>query len=414
MSAGGSGIPRLQDLAYIEVAAQAVAEGRTFDEIRCALVGQAAKVARDSDTDGSFDERKWDRRRADGKRHVHNTVDVLKELMRLGWVERHILPSTPNSAYAHSDVTFRLTGNGVEWTALVRHDRLAAYNVLIGVLLGAHPQFEGFLRLVGARPDRLSTHFTIPLLKFDNRTHHSHQDFLGDFVDYAVDAATQGSLGWSAAREVIDHGVRGYVGRAEQRLSARERVMSRKLFITTCEEAMVRVAFSAAGCNLDYISHELLRRWTRFLGLTNFSYYAPGPPALRFWATSEVSGRGGEVAIRRSVGREARQAALEALPQIWLRQRGDAAGDMYLPVWRLRAAVCWHQRISDDEFDAAILGALRGDYPGLGFRVHLDQATHGATPPSTRPLVMSAQGGMPRVFNIIRVDPTHQNEEARN
>src|SRR4051812_44543345 len=97
VSVGGSGIPRLQDLSYIEVAAGQVAAGATFEQVRRSLVTRAAELARDSDTDGSFDQRRWDQVRADGTKHVHNTVDVLKELMRVGWLDKHILPSTPNS-----------------------------------------------------------------------------------------------------------------------------------------------------------------------------------------------------------------------------------------------------------------------------------------------------------------------------
>ncbi|MFG2617837.1 hypothetical protein ACGFXC_09415 [Streptomyces sp. NPDC048507] len=410
MSVGGAGIPRLQDLAYVEVAALGVANGLTFEEIRCALVTQAATVSRESDTDGSFDERKWEQARGDGRRHVYNTVDVLKELMRLGWVERHILPSTPRSAYAHADVSFTLTKEGEEWAELVGRERRAGYNALTGALLEAHPQFAGYLKAVGARPGADAPHLTVPLLKFGNASDPSQEAFLGDFVDYAAAAARQGSLGWTAPRETIDASVRGYVEKAGRRWRARQRVMSRKQFALTCEEAIVRFAFEAAGCRLDYISHELLRRWTRFLGLANFSYYAPGPPALRFWATAEVAGQGADVAIRRTVGPLARRAALDALLHVWREQQVDASGDMYLPIWRVRAAVCWRQRISDDEFDAALVEALAGKHAGLGLRLHLDQASNGATPASTRPLVISTQGGMPRVFNVIRVVPAHLDE----
>src|SRR5690606_8890359 len=129
--------------------------------------------------------------------------------------------------------------------------------------------------------------------------------------------------------------------------------------------------FAAAGCRLDYLSMELLRRWTRFLGVANFSYYAPGPYALRFWATGTVTGRGAAAVIRRNVGPEVRRRALEGLLQAWQERRSTAAAGMYLPIWELRAAVCWQQRISDDEFDKAVTEALSGAHRDLGFRIHL-------------------------------------------
>jgi hypothetical protein len=50
VSVGGAGIPRLQDLSYIEVAASRVAAEASFEQIRRALVARAAEIARDSDT----------------------------------------------------------------------------------------------------------------------------------------------------------------------------------------------------------------------------------------------------------------------------------------------------------------------------------------------------------------------------
>ncbi|WP_327748542.1 hypothetical protein [Streptomyces europaeiscabiei] len=42
MSVGSVGIPRLQDLAYIEIAIANVAQGATFEQVRRALVDRAA------------------------------------------------------------------------------------------------------------------------------------------------------------------------------------------------------------------------------------------------------------------------------------------------------------------------------------------------------------------------------------
>ena len=313
MSVGGAGIPRLQDLSYIDVAAGGVAAGATFEQLRRSLVARGAELARDSDTDGSFDEQRWSAVRADPTKYVHNTVDVLKELMRLGWVERHILPSGPASAYAHSESTFTMTPAGAAWTELAGQDRRSAYNSLLGALVDAHPQFERFLRVVGARPDSSSSSLTVPLLRPTRSEHPTDDSYLTAFVDNAYAAASAGTLGWSASSERIEEGVRGYVRRIATRMQARKKPITRKLLSSICEEAITRVAFDAADAPLDYISMELLRRWCRTLGVANFSYYAPGPHALRLWATAAVSGRGQGVSIERRVGSQVRRDALESL-----------------------------------------------------------------------------------------------------
>lgn len=412
MSVGGSGIPRLQDLSYIEVAVVQVAAGATFEQVRRALVGRAAEIARDSDTDGSFDDRKWDAVRSDGTKHVHNTVEVLKELMRLGWLERHILPSGPSSAYLHADATFDLTLLGKAWAERVVADRRAAYNALLGCLIAAHPQLEGFLRVVGARPDSTTTHLTVPLLRWDGAVHASESMYLDALVDYVTTASSSGTLAWSADRDTIDAGIRDYVQRIRTRLEARKKPQTRKQFVNSCDEAVVKVAFAAAGCPLDFTSMELVRRWTRFLGVANFSYYAPGPYALRLWATGTVTGNGPGISIERRVGGDVRRGALDGLLQTWQDRRSSATAGMYLPIWELRAAVCWQHRISDDEFDKAITEALNGVYPDLGFRIHLDQASVRATPGSTRPLVLPTTSGLRRVFNVVTIIPTASKEQS--
>jgi hypothetical protein len=406
VSVGGAGIPRLQDLSYLEVAVGQLAAGATFEQIRRALVSRAADIARDSDTDGSFDDRKWDAVRADGTKHVHNTVDVLKELMRLGWLERHILPSGPSSAYLHADATFELTMLGQAWAQRLHEDRRAAYNALLGCLIDAHPQLDTFLRVVGARPDSTATHLTVPMLRWDGAVHSSEDVYLDALIDTATAAAESGTVSWSADRETIDSGVRDYVGRIRARLAARKKTQTRKEFVNTCDEAITKVAFAAAGCTIDFISMELLRRWTRFMGVANFSYYAREPYALRLWATGTVTGRGPGVNIDRRVGLDVRRRALDAVLQIWQDRRAANTAGMYMPVWELRAAVCWQQRISDDEFDKAVAEALGGVHGDLGYRVHLDQASVRATPASTRPLVLPTDSGVRRVFNVVAIIPT--------
>lgn len=429
MSVGGAGIPRLQELTYVEAAALAVAEGKPFERIRLAILDRAEALARGTDHDGSFDAAKWQRRRTDAMSYVHNTVDVLKELMRLGWVERHVLPSTPRSAYAHADVTYETTQAGRAWAELVRQDRLAGYNALVGALLDAHPQFEGYLRLVGARPDSTTDHLTVPLLRNDGPSAGTHDRYLDAFISHVTDASRAGDLGWTARPDVIEESLRGYVTRAVQRSKARsgqrrvqqrssgvtgaeDSLVTRKRFILLCEEAAVRLSLGSAGCPMDYISHELLRRWTRFLGLANFSYYAPGPPALRLWATGRVEGSGSTPVFRRFVGHDVRSSVLRSLPQIWSTPDGHLDDASYHPVWRVRAAVCWKLRISDDEFDAAIDAAYRGEFPDLGFRIHLDEAIQLRAPGSVRPLVLRNGSGHDRVFHVMSLFGARSSEEA--
>jgi hypothetical protein len=97
---------------------------------------------------------------------------------------------------------------------------------------------------------------------------------------------------------------------------------------------------------------------------------------------------------------------------VWRDILEDSSTVTYAPIWKVRAAVCWRQRINDDEFDRAISEALGHQHPELPFDIHLDQASLRATPASTRPLVLPTSTGVRRVFNVINLVPASLNKET--
>ena len=88
--------------------------------------------------------------KANPKRYVRNVSEALKELMRLGLVEKAVLPSSSATAHLYKATEFALTPAGREWAELCRDDRRAAYDALLRMLLRAHPQFGGYLELSAA------------------------------------------------------------------------------------------------------------------------------------------------------------------------------------------------------------------------------------------------------------------------
>src|ERR1035438_8890437 len=107
MTTGGSGIPRLQELSYLEVAAQGVVDGCTFEEIRRRLVDHMAALGEMST--GTGNTALHENASVNPKRYVSNVTEALKELMKLGLLERAILPSSATSAYAHRLARYQLT-----------------------------------------------------------------------------------------------------------------------------------------------------------------------------------------------------------------------------------------------------------------------------------------------------------------
>lgn len=384
----------------LETAAVAVAEARPFEQIRRGLVELMRASSDDPDSP------KWLRRADDPEAYVHNVVDALKELMTLGLLERTSLPSTPRSARAHRSQQYTLTSDGQAWVEELASSRAAAYNRLTGWLLAKHRQFELYLRAVGARPDSPAQHLTVPLLRRSDAASNDPEEFVLEFGRHAGNATALGRLGWKADPEEVASAVHRYVTKTTSRAAATGRVMSIKAIEKEAEKGVVKAAFEAAGVKIDYITVELLRRWTRYLGLATFSYHAAEPRALRLWGTATVSGSGDSTTIERRIGPEIRDRALEELGEVFSEHRARTSQAMYMPIWEARAQVCWRLRIDDAEFDRAIaemLAGVRGQ--NLPWEPHLDQASIGAMPPSASPLVLPTRSGNPRTFNVLNLAP---------
>jgi hypothetical protein len=405
MTTGGSGIPRLQELSYLEVAAQGVADGCTFEEIRRRLVDHMAALGEMST--GTGNTALHQNASVNPKRYVHNVTEALKELMKLGLLERATLPSSATSAHAHRLAHYQLTSDGTAWVATLEASRSDGYAQLTEQLLRIHPQFEGFLKTVGAMvSDQRRDAFLIPLIRWGDVSEPRTQErYIAALAKWAADGVSSGHCGWIAAEDEIATFIAGYVKDITERAAGRERpdpFARNQAFVTACEEAMVKFAFGRAGTPIDYISMEILRRWTRTLALVNFSYHAPGPQALRLWPTATVTFQDGRLDVQRRVGPTWRDAVPKALHSAFDRlRRSEPTGSLWIPIYRIRAAVCWELHIPDSEFDAAVLELLRGERGAdLPFRVNLDQSSYGSVPPSERALVVNTRNG-PRIFKSL-------------
>ncbi len=318
--------------------------------------------------------------------------------MRLGVVDTAMLPSSGKSAYAHKDATYQTTAAGRDRVGLLETDRQVAYDDLLPCLVLAHPGFTCFLTTFGAISDGRDA-FVVPLLRWGELPdrQRSQQAYRAAIGDYVADALASTDLGWSASASAteITESLNDYLDRILARAQAhgRDPFPTVRTFTQTCEEALVRLVSSKAGCAIDYVSMEIARRWGRWLGLASFTYHAPSPNALRFWHTARIElNDKGAMTIERRAGGEWRDRALDALYEQC--QQARSSGTTYVPVWEVRAAVCWKLRIVDDKFDRAVTDMIAGrrgsSCPGASTSI---RSPSGA---SRRPLRRSSSRRAPR------------------
>jgi hypothetical protein len=391
-------IPRLQEIDFLLTAQEAVAGGLTFEGIRLGLIDHMA-AARAQDA-GTGNNATFQLAREKRFRYVSNTADALKELMRLGLLQPAALPSEPKAAPHYTKATYAMTDAGQRWAGLISTDRAAAYDELVLRLWGLHPQFVGFLRTIAR--DGL----TVPLASFtDVEEPRTRERFVAFVVERAASVLAEGGAGWTATADELRRGIADYIGARLAFAKARQRpepYPRNQDFINACEEALVKLAFAKAGENIDYITIEVLRRWMRVLGLANFSYYVPGVDALRIWPTAQIDEVAGAPVVLRRVGDDYRERVVGVLAEAYEQvRRSDHVVSSWVPIYRLRAAVCWNLRVSDAVFNRALEEFLRGDRgEGAPFAANVDPAQYGSVPPTERGLQIQTKRGVQTYYSI--------------
>ena len=399
---GGTRIPRLQELSFLEVTMLGVADGVGFEEIRKRLVNHMVAMRENSPATGNI--ATFRIARDDPKRYVSNVSAALKELMRLGLVEGATVPSSARSALSYGTATFAASREGEAWARLLRDDPRSAYDELLQLLWRAHPQFVAFLRAVS------NEGLVIPLAQWgelpEPRTRERYLSFLTSRV---VEGLRVEPSGWTASGSDIRQAVEGYLKDRYEDAEGRGRpepYPRNQDYIRACEEALVKFAFTQCGVAIDYVSQEILRRWTKELGVVNFSYHVPRLNALRFWPTAAIDESGEQVLATRRTGKALVQSAIEVLPEAYEEvRRQDRSRSLWVPIYRVRASVCWKLKIPDAVFDHALVEVLAGDSDReISFAINVDMAQYGSVPPLELPLRLKTNRGL-RTYYAMSLMP---------
>jgi hypothetical protein len=408
--ARSAGVPRLQEIEFLAVAAEKVDADGNYDQIRRALIEHMAADREKTQPSGNHAALRLARH--DEHRYMSNATDALAELMRLGFVQQAQLPTTRKAAPIYAPRTFQLTPDGRAWVDQLRADRRGAYDELFRMLWVTHPQLAGFLRLLRAGI------FTVPTANWGevHRERHMGPEGREAYVRFlaarAARAVEAGVTGWRADEREIDQAIRAYIKErqdADDRRQRPDRYLRSRDFVGACEEALVSFAFRCAGVRLDYITLEILRRWTKQLGVANFSYHVPAPPALRIWATADLEedSQGRLTTItRRTVGEWGDRVIDELQTAFELTRTRHPQGDVFVPIYQVRAAVCSKLRLNDPVFDAAVREFLGGERrPEAPFRMSSDSVEYRSTPPTETPLRVRDKTGRIRTYRVMTLIP---------
>jgi hypothetical protein len=402
----GASIPRLQEISFLEVAAQCVSKGATFDEVRQALIGHMIGLREASVSTGNTAISR--QAKPIPQHYFSNAAEALSELMRLGMIEKATVPGTSSAVAAYQNRRFTMTIAGESWIAQLNLSKQTAYDTLLTNLWQHHPQFAGYLRLLAKNM------LVIPTAKWTEMGRlppnaNERSSFLAFLSRRAAQEATTGSLGWEATEDEIVAGMQSYIDNRLESAVRRSRpnpYPRHRDFVGACEEALVSFAFNKAGLPLDYISHEILRRWTKDLGVANFSYHVPTSPALRLWITADFDEVDGSPFFGRRVKNWGNRI-IDTLPEAYSEVRRKEGNNAWVPIYRVRAVVCCKLGLNDPVFDAALKDFLEHKLClDASFRLHFDPNEYGMTPPTEQPLKLIDRTGRISNFHVMTLIPS--------
>jgi hypothetical protein len=410
----GTGIPRLQELGFLLRAAKEVARGATFEQIRRALIDQMSGRALEDRPSGNS----AFHRIADEKPglYVNNASEALAELMRVGLVERAPVPSSASAARAYARSQFLLTEEGVAWVEQLQEEgEPAALDALLRRLWVVHPQLAGYIRLLARAGMLVVPTLTWSSVHPETTGSEGRETYAAALVERVVGAARSGRAGWEAEPGEVHEAIGAYVARREAYAQKRGRPAYKRSgdFVSDCDQAVTVLALRKAGAAIDYISFEILRRWTQDLLVANFSYWVPAgeATAMRAWPTAEMEERENVPSfVRRPPTSEWTRRIEQLLPEAFRTVRAEEADSSFVPIWKVRAHVCSGLLLNDIVFDNALRDfqrrALRGE---LSFQLALEVNTSGSIPPTERPFRgIPDRYGREVLFSLINVSPRHE------
>jgi hypothetical protein len=146
-------IPRIDKVGYLYETLGWIDDGATFEEIREAQIGYRKGLDRDNFVDkrsGASSGRLLEKR-TNAETYWANVRATIAELMRLGLVEPGSVPSRKEQLEAHRGRSYRLTGEGIQFIALMGQDFWAFQDRFAQAFVLAHPSLRRLLVQLASR-----------------------------------------------------------------------------------------------------------------------------------------------------------------------------------------------------------------------------------------------------------------------
>lgn len=374
-------IPKLDQISYLFDSLGLIKEHLSFDAIRKELIDLLPEARRDL-------------AKAPENMFWSNVRDALRELMRLGMVEKTALPSRKGQLDAHRNNTFALTATGKTFLELEQEDPWEFRFRFAQAMLLAHPYLQELYRLLS------SSEIFLPRIKKAHvpgdveawRTGPPESlEGLAAWMSESVDAVT----GSSIDRTGVEHKLRPYLTAAWKRLDRDKKAHAfSQAVVKACNDVAIRVLLHIHGLRMDYVTFrsavgllsDLNAIWhTRSLadrrGWTIWSTSTGEVPATENNESPSEQALRGPVWFKRRG--ESQEAIRDALIATFLSLPGRRGG--FALIHELRAVVCHQMKIHGHDFDAVLRKLHAQTLVDKTYAINLDRGGGDEVPPSEEP-----------------------------
>lgn len=374
-------IPKLDQVTYLFDTLGLISEQLNFDAIRKELIR-------------SLPEERREKSRHPEAMFWSNVRDALRELMRLGLVEKTSLPSRAEQLDAHRDRMFALTEAGRKFLELEQRDAWEFRDRFAQAMLLAHPYLREIYRLLGSRElffPRVQKSEIPGDAEAWRKGPPEGLDLLSGFLRDSVTAVMGSGLDFSGMNEKM----RPYLIAAWKRLDTGLKAHTfSQAVVKAVNDVSIRVLLQIYGQRMDYVTFRSAVGLLSDLNAIWSTRSLTGRRGWTIWATSTAAVPApaadrppGDQALRGAVWFKRRpanpDAIQEALMSTFFSLPGLRGG--FALIHELRAAVCHQLKIHGHDFDAVLRKLHSQSMTDATYSINLDRGGADELPKSEEP-----------------------------
>lgn len=316
-----------------------------------------------------------------------STRDLLKEAMRLGFVERQRLPSSRRHVDDHRERQYKLTQFGHQVADEAESNFSDFCDRLADAIYDNHFYFRAFIdklqdgpigcpeiseyEVEQARMSRLDTDHWVKLAA-DRISH-----------------LTSETIDMKELRETIISFVRNRFGQAP------DQAPTSKQLAQALNDAYIDAVLNINGLAFGATDLKIMKAWGSQLLLLDQSRYVPAYPGQNvIWLAAEVSKNGGNVLQRKTLANR-KQSLTNAVIAAYTEQANAENSSLsapYLPIYRVRAQAAFNCQVTRALIDIVIEQLVKSSNSESGVQVWLHLGT--TRQPYSEPVYR--RGGNPR------------------